>query len=133
MRQILTSDQFVAGVIAVLALQNKKRFILKETELDERFEKAFEELLTHEDTLKIATNFTFYVDPMHGDSVCLRDTLLAAREKALISINNPTLQTFDIKIDDDRALRYLKRIPLPRPFLTNLVNKHFGDLGVEVA
>lgn len=129
MRQILTSDQFVAGVIATLALQNRRHFALADTELDARFEKAFEDLLALESKFDVATNFTFYVDPMHGDSVCLRDTLLAAKEKELIALNNPTFHTFEIKMDAKRASQYLSRNPLPAEFFSDIVGRYFADIG----
>ncbi|WP_331311707.1 hypothetical protein [Methylobacterium oryzae] len=129
MRPILTADQFVAGVIAVLALQNRRHFELTQTDLDKKFEKAFEDLLENEKDLKIRTNFTFYSDQLHSDSVSFRDTLLAAREKGIISMNNPTHQTFTINLDDARAAKYLKRIPLPSSFLSKLVERYFSEVG----
>jgi hypothetical protein len=129
MRSILTSDQFVAGVISVLALQNRKHFELTDTELDARFEDAFEELLSREDEFGFTPNFTFYRDKLHGDSVCLRDTLLAAKEKELIALNNPTFRTFEIKLDEHRAENYLAKNPLPRAFLEQIVAKHFSNFG----
>lgn len=127
MTKILTADQFVAGLIAVLALKDRKHFVLKDSELDEKFEHAFDDLLTKEDEFGITTNFTFYTDPLHGDSVSLRETLLAAREKELISLNNPTFHTFEIKLDDRRAQRYLENLPLPRMFLNEVVDKYFAE------
>jgi hypothetical protein len=128
MRQILTSDQFVAGIISVLALHGHKHFVLTGTQLDERFAKAFDDLAAHENEFEVTPNFTFNIDPLHGDSVCLRDTLMAAKEKELIALNNPTFRTFEIKLDDDRAKRYLTKIPLPQKFLEEIVQKHFCDL-----
>ena len=81
MSQILTSDQFVAGVISVLALQNRTHFVLTDTELDGRFESAFEDLVLREAEFGVTPNFTFYRNELHGDFVSLRDTLLAAKEK----------------------------------------------------
>lgn len=126
MRPILTSDQFVAGILSVLALRKNTHFVFAETEIDARFQSAFEELCRRESELSIQPNFTFYVDPIHNDSTALRDTLLAARDKELITINNPTFRTFDIKVDEQRANRYLERNPLPRGFLEELVEKYFS-------
>lgn len=126
--RILTSDQFVAGIVATLALDGRRHFILSNTDLDEKFQKAFEDLLEAEAALKVRANFTFYVDQLHGDSVCLRDTLLAAKEKEIIALNNPTLRTFDIKLDDERAEGYLERSPLPRAFFKEVVDRHFGAM-----
>jgi hypothetical protein len=125
MRTILTADQFVAGIISVLALKDQKRFVLRDTELDRKFERAFEALAEKEDELGVVPNFTFFIDPLHGDSVSLRQTLLAAKEKELIALNNPTFQTFEIKVNDDRARRYLKKVPLSEKFLTDIVERYF--------
>ena len=125
MHNILTADQFVAGIISTLALRGRKHFILKDTELDEKFERAFEVLVAEEATLKVIPNFTFHIDPLHGDSVSLRETLLAAKEKELIALNNPTFHTFDIKLSDQRAARYLASVPVPSTFFDRLVDKIF--------
>jgi hypothetical protein len=123
---ILTADQFVAGIVSVLALKNRKNFRLRDTELDEKFENAFEMLVEQEKTLGVAPNFTFFLDPIHGDSVSLRETLLAAKEKELISLNNPTFHTFEIKLDEERARRYLTKVPLSEEFLTAVVDRYFS-------
>jgi len=126
MPKLVTSDQFVAGIVAVLALKERRRFLLTDTELDRRFQSAFESLVEAEERFDLRPNFSFYVDPYHGDSVTLRDTLTAAKEKELIAYNNPTLRTFDVKLDETRAQRYLDRSPLPREFLESVVDAHFA-------
>jgi hypothetical protein len=125
MQKLLTSDQFVAGIVAMLALKERKHFRLSDTELDRRFQEAYEELVGVEKQYGVQLNFSFYVDPFHGDSVCLRDTLHAAKEKELIAYNNPTLRTFDVKLSQVRAEGYLARNPLPRDFFDRLVDRHF--------
>lgn len=125
MPNILTADQFVAGIISVLTLNGQKHFVLKDAELDQSFQSAFIELLEQEEQLGVTPNFTFNIDPLHGDSVLLRETLVAAKEKELIALNNPTFHTFDIKIDDARAQRYLNSVPLTRDFLESVVARHF--------
>jgi len=126
MRNILTADQFVAGVISVLALKNRKTFMLHDTQLDDMFHSAFRDLAAKEDVLDVTPNFTFFIDPLHGDSVSLRQTLLAAKEKGLIALNNPTFHTFEIKVNDERARKYLTKIPLSEEFLTSIVDRHFA-------
>lgn len=128
MDTILTSDQFVAGIFSALALRDMKHFILTGTELDERFEMAFDDLVEHEEELGVKADFTFRVDKQHGDSVCLRDTLHAAKEKALITLNNPTFRTFDIKLSEERAQQYIKKIPLTKEFLDRVVETYFANL-----
>jgi len=130
---ILTADQFVAGLMSALALKNRKHFVLNDSELDEKFEHAFEDLVANEEALGVIPNFTFYTDPLHGDSVALRETLLAAREKELISINNPTFHTFDIKLDDSRAQQYLEKVPFLKTFLNDIVDRYFADSSLKLA
>ncbi len=125
MTKLVTSDQFVAGIVATLALKQRTRFWLTDTELDECFEKAFKTLLEVEQAYGLRSNFSFYVDPYHGDSVCLRETLTAAKEKELVSFNNPTLRTFDIKLTRERANQYLTRNPVPSELLERMVEAHF--------
>ena len=125
MRNILTADQFVAGIISVLALRGRKHFVLKDTELDERFERAFDALVAKEEDFDVTPNFTFNIDPLHGDSVSLRETLLAAKEKELIALNNPSFHTFDIRLSDQRANRYLASMPIPTAFLDEIVDQYF--------
>lgn len=79
------------------------------------------------ESLNIIPNFSFYIDPLHGDSVSLRETLLAAKEKELIALNNPTFHTFDIKIGENRALRYLKSTPIPPEFFDSIVDECFAE------
>lgn len=126
MPKLVTSDQFVAGIVAMLALKARKRFQLTDTELDRRFQGAFEDLLRVEERCGLRPNFSFYVDPYHGDSVTLRDTLTAAKEKELIAYNNPTLRTFDVRLNEERAQQYLDRSPFPRDFFEAVVDTHFG-------
>ena len=125
MTSLVTADQFVAGIVAMLAVKNRKHFELTDTELDGRFQRAFEDLLYAEGELDVRSNFSFYVNPQHGDSVCLRETLTAAKEKELIGLNNPTLRTFDVKLSAKRAEQYLDRNPLPRSFFEQLVEQYF--------
>ena len=127
MAQIVTSDQFVAGIVAMLALRDRKQFRLSDTELDSKFQDAFKDLVAMEGETGVRPNFSFYVDPHHGDSVCLRETLTAAKEKELVAFNNPTLRTFDVKLSEQRARRYIERSPLSRDFLERVVDTYFGS------
>jgi hypothetical protein len=122
----ITSDEFVAGIVAMLALRDQRHFVMSDTELDGRFQKAFETLVDSQAEYGIQPSFSFYVDPYHGDSVCLRETLTAAREKELVTFNNPTLRTFDVKLSDARAERYLDRNPMPRRFFEQVVEQQFS-------
>lgn len=127
MKNILTADQFVAGIVSTLALRKMTHFEVQNTELDQKFKNAFEALMAESANYDVVPNFSFYTDPLHGDSVTLRETLNAAKEKELIAFNNPTLHTFDIKVGTDRAERYLAGFPLPKAFFNRIVDSCFAD------
>lgn len=127
-KQIVTAEDLVVGILAVLALRDRKQFTLAETELDTRFEKAFEDLMNHETDLGVTPNFTFFVDPMHGDSESLRDTVLAARDRDIVELRNPTFKRMTILLDEHRANRYLAKNPVSRAFLEGLVDRHFDGI-----
>lgn len=128
MSSIVTSDDFVAGVFAMLALRGRKQFQMSDTELDSRFERAFEDLMAHETELSVTPNFTFFVDELHGDSVSLRDAVLAARDRDIVELKNPTFKRINILLDEPRARRYLDRNPLPSSYLESIVSRYFSDI-----
>lgn len=128
MPRILTSDEFVAGVMSVLALKGTTRFVLSDTELDERFERAYERLLELQVDLDVVPNFTFYLETNHGDSGALRDTLLSARDKKILAFRNPTLHVFEIMLNRDRAENYIKSSSIPKDFWEAIAAQHFSDL-----
>jgi hypothetical protein len=128
MQKWLTADQFVAGVLAELALKKHSHFELPDTELDKRFEGAFIELLDRADEFEVSPIFSFFVDDFHGDSTSLRETLLSAKEKKILAFHNPTHQTFEIKLSKSQANHYLENLPLPKSFFVDVVRKHFQNL-----
>ena len=127
MQKIVTADQFVAGIVAELALSGRRKFNVTGTELDAKFAKAFDSLLDNREKYSVNPNFAFYVDPIHGDSACLRDTLHAAKQKELIAFNNPTLRTFTINLTEERANSYIQKNPLPNEFLSEIVATCFSE------
>jgi hypothetical protein len=122
MQKIISSDEFVAGLMAALALRGKTQFRLDSNEIDEKFEKAYRVLIENIEALDILPAFSFERDDSHGDSAALRDTLMAARERKIIALNNPTLWTLEIKLPEERANKYLNKNPLPKEFYEGLVS-----------
>ena len=97
MHKVLSPGQFVAGVMAALTLKGYSEFKLNNTEIDEKFENAFKKLLEKSDQFGVIPDFYFERDRSHGDSASLRDTLISAKERKIIALNNPTLWTFENK------------------------------------
>lgn len=126
MHNILTADQFLISILATLKLCTRDDYVLEDdVSLDQRFERAYETLLQHEKDLGVTPNFTFFRDPLHGNSVKLRNALLAAKENGLLLQNTERLFTYRLKMDNRRAEMYLSHSPLSREFLKDVVEEHF--------
>lgn len=124
MRKILTADQFLTCILAMLRLSSDEH-VLEDVGLDQRFERAYETLLEHEKELTVIPNFTFFRDPLHGNSVKLRNALLAAKENGLIMAIEPRSFTYRLKMNEKRAKLYLSHSQLPEPFLRAVIEEHF--------
>lgn len=129
---LVTSDEFVTDLVCELALRKVPTLTLADTMTDDRFEAAFVDLLNAKSDLGIDVDFSLMVNPYHGDSSTLRETLYDLRERGVVSINNPSFKTVGITVDEDGAEHFLKRSSLPKDFIAMLIDKHFVDGGAEV-
>jgi hypothetical protein len=130
---IVTSDEFVIGLLCELALHDVRQITLADTLTDERFESAYEDLVSRMDELKVCPDFSLTTNPYHGDSSTLRETLYAIRERGVVSINNPSFKTIELKVTESDAQHMLGRSLLPKSFFEDVVERHFlvGETGVE--
>ena len=126
MIRILTAEEFLTLVLAKLSLKARDITLL-DAELDRRFEAAYEMLLENESNLGVVSNFTFFRDPLHGNTAKLRDALLLLCERRLL---RPAAQPRAVKVEisEDRARALLQNAPLPDDFLGRLVEGSFGDV-----
>jgi hypothetical protein len=132
MRNILTADQFLTSVLAMLRL-SVENCALEDESLDIRFERAYETLRMHEAKLKVTPNFTFFRDPLHGNSAKLRNALLNAKESGLLGIDSSRNYAYLVKMDEKRARVLLDHSPLTQKFLKCVVNEHFAPRTKAVA
>lgn len=124
---LVTADEFVTDLLCSLALHSIDRITLADTMADSRFEEAFADLLGARAELGIDVDFSLAVNPYHGDSSTLRETLYDLRERGIVSINNPSFKTVSIKVDSDDAEHFLSRSTLPRTFIEGIIEKHFVE------
>ena len=127
MRKILTADQYLTSILAMLRLSGNVD-VPGGTRLDLRFEEAYETLLQHEKNLDVTPNFTFFRDPLHGNSARLRNALLAAKENGLLRQDTGRSFCYSIRMDEKRAQTLVKQSSLPSDFLSEIVQKHFAQL-----
>lgn len=128
MSGLVTSDQFITGVLSEMVLHGKTTFKLVDTMVDESFERAYSELVDRIDELGVEPDFSLVTNPYHGDSETLRETLYSIRERGVVAINNPSFKTIEIKMSAEDALEFLDRSPLPRGFFSELFDRHFSGI-----
>lgn len=131
MAKLITSNQFVTGVLCALALGGIKQLRLAGARTDEAFAKAYDDLVSQMADMDVTPDFSLSVDPFHGDSETLRETLYAARQKGIVSINNPSFKTIEIELGNDEADEFLSRLPLPADYFLNIAKKYFSSGDVE--
>lgn len=120
---ILTAEEFLTLVLAKLRLSYTST-LLQDRDLDWRFERAYEVLCEKERELGVTTNFTFYRDPLHGNSIKFRNAMLTLRERQILGPSNRP-GVYELKMTEDRAKTYLKQSVLAESFLEDLVNRDF--------
>ena len=131
MTALLTSNEFVTGILCALKLRGLDHLRLAGSTTDAKFAKAYDDLISRSKELNIAVDFSLATDPYHGDSETLRETLYAARQKGIVAINNPSFKTVEIRLDKQEAAEFLDRVPLPRPYWSEIVDKYFPPQELE--
>ncbi len=125
MPTIVTADEFLTLVLSTIALKCPDK-VLTDTGLDWRFEQAYDAFSDHEQELKVMTNFTFYVDRLHGNSAKFRDALLSARESGLVTFVPGRPANYRVSIARDLAASYLARSPAMSAVLDSVVDDFFA-------
>ncbi len=129
---LVTADEFITDLLCSLTLHNVELITLADTMADGRFEGAFADLLDARAELGVEVDFSLAVNPYHGDSSTLRETLYDLRERGIVSINNPSFKTVQINVDGDDAEHFLRRSTLPKSFIDRITEKHFeGVVAVD--
>jgi hypothetical protein len=131
MTALLTSNEFVTGLLCELKLRGVTQLRLAGSTTDTQFAKAYDDLISRSKELDIVVDFSLATDPYHGDSETLRETLYAARQKGIVAINNPSFKTVEIRLDKDEASEFLTRVPLPREYWSQMVDKYFPPQELE--
>lgn len=132
MNNIVTAEEFLSLILAILKLKAPDQD-LQDSELDWRFERAYEVLSENEDALGVAPNFTFYRHPLHGNSVRLRDALLSACEKGLLKSQPGINAIYRLNLSAERARALLGESSLSKEFLERVTAKAFPALTSDKA
>jgi hypothetical protein len=129
---IVTADEFVAAILCELKLAGRDRLTLDDTSVDDQFALAYDELCSQQFERGVIVDFSLATNPYHGDSSTLRETLYAIRERGIVSINNPSFKSIEIKLSDTAATHLLEGSSLPRTFYNDLIKQFFAIDGGDV-
>ncbi len=133
MTRIVTSDEFVTLILATLALRNTK-VQLRDTELDLSFQDAYEDLERRETTLGVSSNFTFFTDPLHGNSTKLRRAIAWARDRGFLEPEQGRRGLkYLVKMSPDLAHQFLANSSIAPEFLQSVVATRFPERSSEQA
>lgn len=125
MTRIVTSDEFVALILATLKLRYPDIYLL-DADLDRGLQDAYEDLSLEEDSLKVSSNFTFFPDPLHGNSTKLRRAILWARDRGFLEPKQDKRDTkYHVSMSNQLANYFLKSPAIGQDFLNGVVERRF--------
>jgi hypothetical protein len=123
---VVTAEEFLSLILAVLRLRSPDQpEALSDIELDRRLERAYRRLSEAGETLGVQPNFTFYCDPMHGNSARARDAVLAALRKGMLQLERSGNLKYRLRLSQPQAQSLLARSSIEPDFLRSLVNEVF--------
>jgi len=133
MIRIVTSDEFVTLILATLKLRDEKAE-LPDAELDRSFQEAYEDLSLHEAALRVSSNFTFFTDPLHGNSTKLRRAIVWARDRGFLEPKHGSRGVkYAVNMSPELARRFLASSAIDCRFLEQVVTDHFPRRSSEQA
>ena len=128
MTRTVTSDEFVTLILATLKLRHGDIDLL-DADLDRGLQDAYEDLSLQENSLRISSNFTFFPDPLHGNSTKLRRAILWARDRGFLESKQDKRDTkYHVSMSDQLASRFLNGAAIGQGFLDCVVAHRFPML-----
>lgn len=127
MTHIVTSDEFVTLILATLKLRFGDVALL-DADLDRGLQDAYEDLSLQEDSLSVSSNFTFFPDPLHGNSAKLRRAILWARDRGFLEVEakkNQRETKYEVRMSEQLANHFLNSAAIGRVFLDGVVERRF--------
>jgi hypothetical protein len=108
----LSSEQFLAGLLASLALRQWDRISIRGDRFDRASAAAFEELERLRDDYQVRPRFRIVPHPTYGDSTVVRDAVAKLAQWDLLSLDNPEYQDLRLKISATFAPQIFARLGL---------------------
>src|SRR4051812_32704529 len=119
----LSSEQFLAGLLASLALRRWDRVSIRGDRFDRASAAAFEELERIGDEYHVRPRFYIVPHPTYGDSTVMRDAVARLAQWDLLSLDNPEYQDLRLKMSPSYAEQVFERLGLDRSLFRVLTDR----------
>lgn len=126
MTQIVTSDEFVTLILATMKLRCGSVDLL-DADLDRGLQDAYEDLSAQESNLHVSSNFTFFPDPLHGNSTKLRRAIVWARDRGFLEAKQDRRDIkYQVSMSEQLAKHFLAHSAIAQGFLDRVVDDRFS-------
>lgn len=110
-RNRISADDFFTGFFAELAIKHCKTVSRRGQEFDRALAETFTEFQKRAAQMDIDLGFRIRLDPIHGDSVAVRDGIAGAARRDLVSLDNPIYQNIRLKLSEEEGHKLLANLP----------------------
>lgn len=123
----LTADDFFAGLFAALACKGMRSLSLRNSNFEEAIARTFEQVRDQAAELDLDLRFRIYLDPLHGDSATIWDSLSKAAQRDLVSFANPEFMNIRVKMDEEGAATFLGSLPIEPSFYEGVAERFLSE------
>jgi hypothetical protein len=125
-RNRISADDFFTGFFAALAIKRCKTVSRRGQEFDRALAETFTEFQERAAQMDIDLGFRIRLNPIHGDSVAVRDGIAVAARRDLVSLDNPIYQNIRLKLSEEEGHKLLANLPGGEQLFPDLI-KSFLD------
>lgn len=119
----ITSEDFLAGLLAALALRDWETLSIRGTRFDAASAAAYEQLRKRAADKKLELDFYVRPDAIYGDSTVVRDALARLAQWDLISLDNPEYQVVRLKMSPRFATTMFGRLRLDQGLFEEVADR----------
>lgn len=111
MKQDLTADDFITGLLAALAVRGVRVISLRGGAFDQSMQTAYTALEARSEEYRVQPRFAIFLDPVHYDSPVVRQAVSGVVLRDIASLDNPEYQDLRLKISSLQAEALLGSLP----------------------
>ncbi|MDO8559099.1 MAG: hypothetical protein Q7R84_02100 [bacterium] len=121
--RILTGADFFTGLFYALVLRGEKVISLEGGYFDEAVDRSFRKLMDLSEKQGIEVSFRIRLHPIYGDSVIIRQEILGAMQRGLVTLDAPGNKVMRIRLTEDEAVALLEEIAGGRELFMRLTDE----------